>query len=102
MTRPQTSVFVGVSLDGFLARRDGSIDWLKPYEGMDHGYVEFFATVDALVVGRNTYDFVRSLVAGGLPWPYEGRRCLVMTHRPIDGGHGEQAFSGEPEEALAL
>jgi hypothetical protein len=37
MSRPRTSGFVGVSLDGFLARPDGAIEWLEPYEGVEHG-----------------------------------------------------------------
>ena len=48
------SVFVGVSIDGFIAREDGSLDYLKPFEGEDHGYDEFMRTIDALVVGRST------------------------------------------------
>jgi dihydrofolate reductase len=96
MTRPRISAFVGVSLDGFLARRDGDVEWLKPYEQIDHGYQAFLESVDTLVVGRRTYDFVLSMLAAGLPWPYAGKSCVVMTHRPVDGLHGERAFAGEP------
>ena len=46
--------FVGVSVDGFLAREDGSLDYLRPFEGTDHGYEEFMGSVDALVGGRST------------------------------------------------
>lgn len=96
MNRPRTSVFVGISLDGFLARTDGSIDWLKSFEGEEHGYSAFVETVDTLVVGRGTYDFVRGMLAAGLPWPYQDKRCVVMTHRPIEAAHEERAFAGEP------
>ena len=71
------SVFVGTSLDGFIARKDGDIEWLTGL-GLDMGetgYDEFFASVDALVVGRNTYDVVR----GFGEWPYAGKRVLVMS-----------------------
>jgi dihydrofolate reductase len=100
MERPRTSGFVGVSLDGFLARSDGSIDWLKPFEGEDHGYAAFLATVDTVVLGRRTYEFVLGMVSSGLPWPYEERRCVVMTHRPLESGNGERAFLGEPDALL--
>ena len=50
------SVFVGTSLDGFIARSNGSFDFLPPGGGEPHGYDEFIATVDALVIGRNTRD----------------------------------------------
>ena len=56
----RTSVFVGISLDGFIARSNGAFDFLSGAEGEPHGYDEFFATVDAIVMGRNT---VRNRIA---------------------------------------
>ena len=100
MARPRTSAFVGVSLDGFLARLDGSVDWLQPFEGEEHGFTAFFDSVDTLVIGRKTYDFVLSLPAGG-SWFYRGKRCIVMTHRGVDGQHGERPYEGEPAALLA-
>jgi|GEM_PF-1737833 len=58
------AVFLAVSLDGFIARADGSIDFLEPFHGEDHGYQAFFASVDALVIGRGTYDTVTGLRSG--------------------------------------
>lgn len=84
------SVFVGVTIDGFLAREDGSYDFLRPYEGDEHGYTEFIKTVDALVVGRETYETVLGFEA----WPWKGKRVIVLTHRPIDARHGETTHSG--------
>jgi dihydrofolate reductase len=84
------SVFVGVSIDGFLARDDGSYDFLKPFEGHDHGYAEFMRTVDALVIGRATYDTVLPFPE----WPYAGKRVVVVTHRPITQRHGETTYAG--------
>ena len=52
------SVFVGVSLDGFLARPNGAFDFLPPGGGEPHGYDEFMAGIDALVIGRNTFETV--------------------------------------------
>jgi dihydrofolate reductase len=100
MERPRTSGFVGVSLDGFLARSDGAIDWLKPFEAEEHGYRAFFATVDTVVLGRRTYEFVLGMLSSGLSWPYGESRCVVMTHRPLEQKNGERAFSGEPGTLL--
>lgn len=52
------SVFVGTSLDGFIARPDGALDFLSPGGGEPHGFEEFLASVDALVMGRKTYETV--------------------------------------------
>jgi dihydrofolate reductase len=92
--RPRCSVFIATSLDGFIARRDGSIDWLSLVEapGEDYGYARFFADVDALVLGRRTYDTVRGFPA----WPYGGKRCVVLTHNPPEARHGEQFHAGPP------
>lgn len=91
------SVFVGVSLDGFLARRNDGLDWLKPFEAEEHGYAQFFASVDALVIGRRTYDVVR----GFDEWPYAGKRCLVLTHRPLESAHGEEPCTLPPADVVA-
>jgi len=96
MNRPRTSAFVGISLDGFLARPDGRIDWLTPFEGTENGYTAFIETVDALVIGRRTYDFVQTI-----PWPYGKRACVVMTHRPVAGTNGERASTANPAALLA-
>jgi len=48
------TVFVGVSVDGFLARHDGTFDFLNVADGIPHGFEEFMKTVDAIVMGRNT------------------------------------------------
>ena len=101
MARPRTSAFVGVSLDGFLARSDGSIDWLSPYEGEEHGYTAFFDSIDTVVIGRKTYEFVLTVLGPGRPWVYGGKRCIVMTHRPVEGRNGERTYAGEPAALLA-
>jgi dihydrofolate reductase len=71
------SVFVGVSVDGFIARQDGSLDWL-PADAEEHGYTDFIATVDAIVMGRGTFDTV--LTFGS--WPFD-KPVIVLTTRPI-------------------
>lgn len=87
------SVYIATSLDGFIARDDGGIDWLGAVqkEGEDYGYAAFFASVDALILGRGTYDTALSFD----PWPYEGKRCIVLTHRPpATAVANEEFFTG--------
>ena len=74
------AVFIAVSLDGFIARPDGGIEWLRPFESEEHGYGAFFAGVDALVIGRGTYE----TVLGFPSWPYGGKRVIVCTSRPAN------------------
>lgn len=91
---PRCSVYIATSLDGFIARENGTIDWLKIVEsaGEDYGYKKFFATVDALVLGRKTYDTVLEFGT----WPYEQKRCVVVTSDTSrTSRYGEEFFSGE-------
>lgn len=103
MQKPRCSVFIATSLDGFIARPDGTFDFLSIVEqpDEDYGFADFFATVDALVIGRHTYE-----TALGFPeWPYAGKRCIVLTHRETPSQHGEQFFAGAASalvEQLAL
>ena len=75
----QTSVFVGTSLDGFIARPDGALDFLPAGSGEPHGYEEFFATVDALVIGRKTFETVLAFDT----WPYGEKPVFVLSDRPL-------------------
>ena len=94
------SVFVGVSVDGFLARPNGNLDFL-PDNAEPHGYDEFIATVDTIVIGRKTFE----TVLGFDGWPYGNKRVVVLSSRPLDlsavkGGVVEQ-MSGEPADIAA-
>ncbi|HET6398852.1 MAG TPA: dihydrofolate reductase family protein [Candidatus Thermoplasmatota archaeon] len=97
------SVFIATSLDGFIARRDGSIDWLPQPDASvpseDHGYKTFLADVDAIVMGRNTFDLVLTFPG----WPYD-RPVYVLTHRelpPLPEGAVAERVSGTPPEVVA-
>lgn len=94
------SVFVGTSVDGFIARPNGEFDFLDPEGNEPHGYEEFFASVDTLVIGRNTFETVRAFPE----WPYGDRRVVVLSSHPIDlssvRGRVEQ-MAGDPAEIAA-
>jgi dihydrofolate reductase len=97
--RPRCSVYIATSLDGFIARPDGGLDWLSAMNrpGEDYGYQRFFDSVDALVMGRKTYR----VALGFDPWPYQGKRCVVLAHNPRPPRHGEEFHSGPPGPLLA-
>ena len=97
----KASVFVGISLDGFMARANGALDFLPPGGGEPHGYDEFMATVDALVIGRNTYD----TVLGFDSWPYEQKPVYVLSTRELPAaplGAVVEHLSGPPSEIVSL
>jgi dihydrofolate reductase len=95
------SVFVGTSVDGFIARPNGALDFLPADGGEPHGYDEFIATVDALVIGRKTFETVLAFPE----WPYGDKRVVVLSSQPLDlssvrGGCVEQ-MTGTPAEIVA-
>lgn len=95
----RASVFVGASVDGFIARANGALDWL-PTDAEEHGYEAFMASVDALVIGRGTYE----TVLGFEVWPYGSKPVYVLSSaplRPPPAGVVVQHLSGDPAEIVA-
>ena len=87
--------FVAASLDGFIADAEGGVDWLPDGEADDHRYDDFYADVQALAMGRRTYD----QVVGFGEWPYPGKMAYVFTHSPPpDGPEGVRFFQGSAAE----
>jgi dihydrofolate reductase len=96
----KASVFVGTSLDGFIARANGDFDFLPAGGGEEHGYGAFMATVDALVIGRNTFEKVLTLD----PWPYGEKPIVVLSSRalaPTPPGAVVERMSGPPAEIVS-
>ena len=95
------SVFVGTSLDGFIARPNGAFDFLPADGGEPHGFEEFLASVDAVVMGRNTFDIVLPLQ----PWPYGDKRIVVLSNRPLNlsitSGSAIEQMAGPPEQIVS-
>jgi dihydrofolate reductase len=81
----RTSVFIATSLDGFIARENGDIDWLsvadegKQDPTEDYGYAAFFETVDAMVMGRATFEKVQTFGE----WPYGSKPVVVLSSRQL-------------------
>ena len=105
-TQQQCAVFVGVNLDGFIARPNGDLDWLMGEGGGDsaeYGYNEFVAGIDAIVMGRNTFEKVLTFDK----WYYGNKRVVVLSHRSFDlsvaqarGGLVEQ-MAGTPARIVS-
>ena len=95
------SVFIGTSVDGFIARQNGGYDFLPEGGGEPHGYDEFMASVDTLVIGRKTLEAVLNLPA----WPYDGKNVVVLSSKPVDfsgvRGHAIQHMGGPPAAIVA-
>ncbi|MDO6484524.1 dihydrofolate reductase family protein [Shimia thalassica] len=93
-TRPTYVGYIAMSLDGFIADTSGSVDWLDPFNaalGDDGDYGTFISDIDALIMGRPTYQQVM-----GWGWPYENRAGYVLTHRTdFTGDHIAAAGSIE-------
>jgi dihydrofolate reductase len=98
-------VYAGLSVDGFIARPDGAVDWLSVPEfagaSVGIGFDAFMASIDALVMGRRTFDTVRGMT----PWPYGDTPVIVLSHRELElspgpGGVVERE-AGDPAEVVA-
>jgi dihydrofolate reductase len=96
----KASVFIGTSVDGFIARANGDLDFLPPGGGEPHGYDEFMATVDALVIGRKTFETVLSFDT----WPYGEKPVFVLSTHPVATppiGAVVERMSGAPADIVS-
>jgi dihydrofolate reductase len=96
----KASVFIATSLDGFIARQDGALDWLPADGGEPHGYDEFIATVDAIVIGRKTFE----TVLGFDTWPYGKKQIVVLSTTlsalTVPDGAVCEVMAGSPQEIV--
>jgi len=73
-------LYIAVSLDGFIARTDGSLDWLTEFpnpSGTDHGYKTLMESIDTVIMGGKTYHEVLNL---SLDWPYKEKTTFIISH----------------------
>ncbi len=89
-TDSRVTIHMAASLDGFIARKDGSVDWLETSdefvdgETMDPGFVEaFLKTIDCYVMGSRTYETAVNFEAKGLGWAYGDKPTFVLTRREL-------------------
>ncbi len=89
-TDSHVTIHMAASLDGFIARRDGSVDWLETADKfaggatMDPGFVEaFLETIDCYVMGSRTYETALTFEAKGMGWAYGDKPTFVLTRREL-------------------
>ena len=98
----KTSVYIGTSLDGFIARMDANIDWLTQYANDDaiHAYEEFMNRIDAIVIGKGTFEKILTFPS----WPYEKKAFVLSTSlKQLPGTLKDKAtlLSMKPKELLS-
>jgi len=92
-------VYIANSLDGYIARPDGGIDWLSLAElpGEDYGYATFYAEVDTVLMGRKTYDTV---IAMGIPFPHADKTTYILSHSLKEDKGLLRFYSGNPGDLI--
>jgi dihydrofolate reductase len=98
LSTTRLSVFIASSLDGYIATHDGSLTWLEQAASSDedYGYSLLLESVDALAMGRGTYDFIAHVD----PLPFDGRPVFVFTHHPPQPREGVTFWQELPQAAL--
>lgn len=85
-------IYIAQTIDGYIAGADGSLDHLDAFQDSDFGYDEFIASVDGILMGRNTLE----AFYGQHGWPYpEDLPAIIMTHRLLPRGMPEQVRTSE-------
>lgn len=77
-------LYIACSIDGFIAREDGSLDWLDAIpnpDQLDYGYQSFYNSIDTIVMGRKTYEEVLGF---GVDWPYPDSKTYVLSSKSIE------------------
>ena len=94
----KTTLYAAISLDGFIARADGSVDWLEAFgdPNDDVGHRAFQESVDVLVMGGKTY---RQMLTFG-PWPYAGKSTWVYSRQPVETNPGDVLHTDAPPTEL--
>jgi dihydrofolate reductase len=95
--RPRFRLYMAITIDGFIASADGGVNWLDPYDPYEVGFGEFVAEIGAIVMGRKSYE--QMLEFG--PWPYAGKRTIVMTRNPFTPPTPDTECSDAPAEEIA-
>jgi len=93
---PKLILYIAISLDGYVAQEDGSVDWLSSFDE-DYGYENFLTTIDIIIMGRKTYDQVLSFGE----WPYSGLKTFVFTHQKLKEDKNVEFVTGTVQKTLA-
>lgn len=95
----QLSVYLAVSLDGYIATQEGNVDWLHHIQGDgDNGYEQYYSGVDAVIMGRNTYE---TIIGFDVPFPYSGKDCYVYTNTRYGADENVAFINGTIEDLIS-
>lgn len=94
--RPKISIYIAMSIDGYIARNDGNLDWLQyGHTGdEDYGFKKFINDIDAIVLGRKTYEVVSAFAE----WPYKAKKVIVLSKSLKTVREEAELFSGHPSD----
>lgn len=97
--RPKISIYIATSIDGYIARKDGSLDWLDRVGGFDedYGFQKLLDSIDAVILGRGTYE----IAAGVTDWPYKGKKIVVLSHSLKTVREEAEIFRGDLTELVS-
>lgn len=99
MENRKVRLFIATSLDGYIATKEESLDWLEQVQGEgDNGYSQFYETIDTVILGRKTFDWLVSQQLS--EWPYAEKECYVYTHQQISDSLEDINFTEQPVTSL--
>lgn len=97
MNQRKLVLFIATSLDGYIATENDSLEWLFKVEGEgDNGYSDFYDTVDTVIMGRRTYDWLLEQQLES--FPYEGKECYVFSRTLSEDNEYVKFFSGDLDD----
>ncbi len=100
MSNRKVVVYIGISLDGYIATKDDSLEWLLNTQGSgDNGFGEFYDTVDTIIMGKRTYDWIIAQENGH--FPYTEKECYVYTTQKINDTEYVKFTSQSPENLIS-
>ncbi|TSB47914.1 dihydrofolate reductase family protein [Alkalicoccobacillus porphyridii] len=81
MTNRKLTLFIAASLDGYIATKEDSLEWLFAVEGEgDNGYSAFYEMIDTVLLGKRTYQWLLDFESEDFPFPYKDKACYVFTN----------------------
>ena len=100
MENRQVILYIAMSLDGYIAKKDNDISFLSVVEkpGEDYGYNDFIKTVDTVIMGRKTYDKVLSF---GTEFPHKDKKCYVLSSSKTGSDENVEFFNGEISDLIS-
>ncbi|MDD8018588.1 MAG: dihydrofolate reductase family protein [Bacteroidota bacterium] len=93
-------LYIAMSLDGYIGRQDGDLDWLMKFQSSDedYGYQEFIKTVDTVIMGRKTYDTILSF---DIDFPHLDKKCYIVTRQERPAEENISFYTGDMKNLIS-